>query len=113
MTDGPGAEVEVLDNPPEARYEIRVGGELAGFLTYRLRDGRIALVHTEVDDARSGHGLGSELVRAALEDVRERRLALEPICPFVTAMIRRSPELYLDLVAPGMRERVMRSSEAG
>lgn len=85
----------VSDNPAELRYELTVDGELAGEIRYRRLPGALALVHTEVDPKR--HGLGTELVRGALDDVRERGLHVVPVCPFVGAFIRRHPE-YADLV---------------
>jgi uncharacterized protein len=98
---------EVRDNPDQSRYELFADGELAGFAQYRLGDGEITLFHTEVDPAHEGSGLGSELARGALEDVRARALALKPVCPFIRGYIRRHPDQYLDLVVAGMREEVM------
>jgi predicted GNAT family acetyltransferase len=101
------ANVETRDNRDAARYEIREDGQLAGFLDYRLGQGRITLVHTEIDDAHSGRGLGGRLVRAALEDARSRDLQVVPVCPFVSHIIRSEPDRYLELVAPSMRTRVL------
>jgi hypothetical protein len=39
----------VTDNEVESRFEIRVGGELAGFVGYILDGSLIDLVHTEID----------------------------------------------------------------
>ena len=61
-------DVEVTDNPDKARYEIVADGELAGFAQYHLRDGVIAFTHTQTDDRFRGHGLGSRLVQASLDD---------------------------------------------
>jgi uncharacterized protein len=47
----------VHDNPELSRYEVRDGGELAGFSEYRLTSGTIAFTHTEVDPAFRGRGL--------------------------------------------------------
>ena len=98
--------VEVRDNRDEDRYEIRVDGQLAGFAQYRLRPGTISFVHTEIDPEREGAGLGSRLIRFALDDARSRELSVVPICPFVAGYIGRHPDDYLDLVAPAMRRRV-------
>jgi predicted GNAT family acetyltransferase len=97
-------ELEVADNPDESRYEVHVGGELAGWAVYRLRDGRISFIHTEVDDRFEGQGIGSELVSRALDDARGRALEVLPFCPFVNAFLRRHRE-YADLVPAGERER--------
>ena len=88
---------EVRDNPKRLRYEIVVDGEVAGFLQYNMRGGRLILVHTEVDESRAGHGLAGKLVAAALDDIRKRGLRIVPVCPFVEGYIERHPE-YDDLV---------------
>jgi hypothetical protein len=88
---------EVRDNPKRLRYEIVVDGEVAGFVQYNMRGGRLILVHTEVDEARSGHGLAGKLVAAALDDIRKRGLRIVPVCPFVEGYIQRHPE-YDELV---------------
>ena len=59
MSGDNAAETTVTDNESESRYEIRLGDELAGFVTYKRRPGRIAFQHTEVDDRFGGQGIGS------------------------------------------------------
>ena len=78
-------------------------GDLAGFAIYRARPGLIAFIHTEVDDAFEGQGVGSSLVSAALDDARQRELEVLPFCPFVNSYIQKHPE-YLDLVPESRRE---------
>jgi predicted GNAT family acetyltransferase len=95
--------VEVRDNPEAQRYEAAVDGRLAGFAAYRMQPGLIAFVHTEVDDAFEGHGVGSILVREAIDDARRRRFEILPFCPFVNSFIEGHRE-YLDLVPGSRRE---------
>jgi uncharacterized protein len=64
---------------------------------YRRRPGFISIIHTEIDSARMGEGLGTLLVEAALDTARARGLAVLPYCPFVQSFIDRHRE-YLDLV---------------
>ena len=97
----------VRDNPDQSRYEVLVDGRLAGFAQYRRTRDRITMFHTEVASEFEGQGLGGELARAALDDVRRRGLNLLPLCPFIAGYIRRHPDAYLDLVTPGLRARVM------
>ena len=93
MTD-----VVTSNNPEASRYEARLDGELAGFAEYLLRDGQIVFTHTVVADAFEGRGVGSALVRAALDDVRETGgLAVVPRCPFVKTWIEKHPD-YQPLV---------------
>jgi uncharacterized protein len=88
----------VRDNPDLQRYEAIVDGELAGSLFYRAREDELVLVHTEVEEAFEGQGIGSRLIAATLDDVRARGLRMRPFCPFVQAYLERHPE-YDDLLA--------------
>lgn len=98
---------QVRDNPAESRYEIfAADGTRAGVVTYRLDDGRITMVHTEVDPAYRGQGLGGELARAALDDIRARGLEVVPRCPFIAAFIRHHQDEYLDLVVPELQAKI-------
>jgi predicted GNAT family acetyltransferase len=95
-SDPPGA--QVADDPSATRYVIRDNEAPVGFVTYRLGPGVITFLHTEVDPAREGEGLGSVLVRGALDDARARGLSVHPVCSFVAGYIERHPA-YADLVA--------------
>ena len=91
-------EVRIVDNPTNHRYEARLGDRIVGVSQYRLADDRIVFVHTEVDPSVEGRGIGSELARGALDDVRRRGLKLGVECPFIGAWLRRHRE-YADLLA--------------
>jgi uncharacterized protein len=93
-------DIRVVDNPEELRYELWLGATRAGFIEYRSEPGTILLVHTEVDPAFEGRGLGSRLVVGALDDLRARDLKLVALCPFVRAYLRHHRE-YADLEAGG------------
>jgi predicted GNAT family acetyltransferase len=95
-------DVRMVDVPDQARFEIRVDGELAGFTEYRRRPGAIAFVHTLIEPRYEGRGLGSDLVRAALSEARSQGLSVLPFCPFVRGYIARHTE-YLDLVPADVR----------
>ena len=96
-------EPSVTDNAGQARFEIREGGELAGFVQYRRSGDEIAFTHTETSRRFRGRGLGGRLVSAALDNARERDLAVLPYCPFVRGWIAEHPE-YADLVPESRRE---------
>jgi predicted GNAT family acetyltransferase len=103
------AEPTVADVPERSRFEIHVDGRLAGFAGYRTKQdgtGLLVFTHTEIDDAYGGRGLGSVLVRAALDSARSRGLPVRPDCPFVRAYVARHPDDYLDLVPAELRPRL-------
>lgn len=71
---------------------MHLEGELAGTLTYVIKHGRIALIHTEVLPAFEGRGAAAALVRFALDSARERGLKVIATCPYVQAYLVRHPE---------------------
>ncbi|HLI58229.1 MAG TPA: GNAT family N-acetyltransferase [Solirubrobacteraceae bacterium] len=88
----------ISNNPERQRYEIRLGDERVGLLTYRVSDGVMTMLHAEIDPAHGGQGLGTALARGALEDARSRGLSVRPLCPFVANLVRREPAAYADIV---------------
>lgn len=91
-------QLTVRDNAEDRRFEaVDETGVVAGFAAYRRGDGAVTFTHTVVDDAFEGRGVGSTLVRAALDAVRGEGVRVVPQCPFVAGYIQRHPE-YADLV---------------
>jgi hypothetical protein len=84
----------VTDAEATHRYEAHVEAELAGFLEYVVKRGRIALVHTEVLPVHRGQGIADQLARYALEDARRRGLRVIATCPFVRRYVDRHPETH-------------------
>jgi uncharacterized protein len=92
----------VVDNPDESRFELRVDGELVGWSEYRPAGDSVIVAHTEIDERHEGEGLGSQLVRETLQQIRASGKTVIPTCPFTSAFIRTHPE-YVDLVDPALR----------
>ena len=88
---------QVTDHPDQARFEIDVDGEVAGFVLYDRSEGELTLLHTETDPRFRGHGLGGHLIAAVLDEARREGVAVLPYCPFARAFIARHPA-YSDLV---------------
>ena len=90
--------VEVSDVPDEHRYVVTVDGARAGFMDYKIRGDVFVAIHTEIDPAFGGQGLGSRLVSSVLDEVRASGRRLSPLCPFVQRFLEGHPE-YADLVS--------------
>jgi predicted GNAT family acetyltransferase len=89
--------LEVVDVPERHRFEARLGSKLVGISQYEIRDRVIALLHTEIDADQEGKGLGSQLARAVLADVRARDVSVIVRCPFLAAYVRRHQADYPDI----------------
>jgi len=87
----------VRDNPTLHRFELEAHAHTA-VAYYRLAPGVITFTHTEVEPALRGRGIGSALVRGALEAARDRGLKVAATCPFVSAYLGKHPE-FADLLA--------------
>jgi predicted GNAT family acetyltransferase len=92
-------DLTVVDKPAEQRYEAHLGERTVGFSEYRRDRDRVIFLHTEVDPAFEGRGIGGRLAAGALDDVRARGLRMTVKCPFSAAYLLRHPE-YEDLRAP-------------
>ncbi|WP_329129483.1 N-acetyltransferase [Streptomyces sp. NBC_01476] len=91
--------VEVVDNPAERFYELRVDGEPAGVLVYESAGSRRVITHTVIQRGFQGRGLSGRLVRAALDDLRARHHTVTSYCEVVDRFIEAHPE-YADLIDP-------------
>lgn len=94
--------VEVVNNAEAGRFEVRLGDDVA-FAEYRRLANGILFPHTEVPPAFEGKGVGSKLVRTALDYARAHGQAVMPVCPFFAAYIKRHEE-YQDLLHPDYRK---------
>jgi predicted GNAT family acetyltransferase len=95
------AEIRVVDNAQARRYEAVLGDRVAAFSDYRLVGGRIVFIHTETAPEFEGRGIGTQLVRGTLDDVRRRGLRMTVKCPFIAAWLKRHPD-YRDLLAASL-----------
>ena len=87
---------DVVNNKAQHRDELVVEDHLAA--TYcTLADGVITFVHTEVPSELGGKGVGSRLVKGALDQVRADGLQVVAQCPFVKSWIDKHAD-YADLL---------------
>lgn len=103
--------MQVEFDPDAHRFEATVPGhpEVA-FLDVIKATTVWTFSHTEVPASMEGRGVGSKLVKAALDHVRGLGVMVIPSCPFVAAYIRRHPE-EVDLVPDRYRYLVDREGE--
>ena len=95
--------ISIVKNEKLNRFEIYFDGELAGFAEFEVSNQKISYPHTEIDPRFSGKGLGSQLIKEALDGAPEQNLEVAPYCSFVSAYIKKNSEKYLHLVPVGQR----------
>ena len=88
----------VRDNVPRSRYEIAVDGHVVGFAEYNRHGDTVVFPHTVIEPSMRNRGLGAELVRGALDDVRARGGTVVAQCWYVADFIDQHTE-YADLLA--------------
>jgi predicted GNAT family acetyltransferase len=89
---------EVRHDAARGRYEILVDGQVAGVADYWVDGDRVVFPHTEVHPSHRGKGLAAELVRAALDDVRDQGRTVVPQCWYVARFLDDHPD-YAELRA--------------
>ena len=87
---------DIVNNRERHRYELAVDGHIAATY-YKIDDGVITFIHTEVPPELGGKGIASKLIRGALDQVRAEGLKVIAQCPFVKAFIDKHAD-YQDLL---------------
>lgn len=94
----------VRDNPERHRFEIDLGDGSFAIAEYTQAAGKIMFTHTGVPEGYEGKGIGTTLIRFALDAARERGLKVIPICPFFAAYMQKHAEVQ-DLLDPAWRKK--------
>ncbi len=87
---------DVINNKAHHRFELTVDGHLAATY-YKIDDDVITFIHTEVPGELSGKGVGSQLVKGALDQVRGLGLKINAQCAFVRGFIEKNGQ-YAELL---------------
>lgn len=96
--------MHIVDKERENCYEGVIDDHVVGVVMYKRIGGRVVLRHTVIERESRGRGLGAQLVRKVLDDLRERGDKLTKYCGFVAAFTADNPEYQslVDAEHPGM-----------
>lgn len=83
-------------NEQAQRFETTIEGQ-TGYISYQDKGDTLVYDHTIVPQALGGRGIGSVLVKHALDYAHEHNKKVIPQCSFVDAYIHKHSE-YQDLV---------------
>lgn len=90
-------DLEINHNEQANRFEATIDGQ-TGYISYKERGDTLVYDHTIVPQALGGQGVGSALVKHALDFARENNKKVVPQCSFVASYIDKHPD-YQVLVA--------------
>lgn len=88
--------LDITHNQAAKRFETSIDNQV-GYISYQERDGKLVYDHTIVPQELEGRGIGSALVKHALNYAREQDKKVVPQCSFVSSYISKHPE-YQNLV---------------
>jgi uncharacterized protein len=96
--------MRITNNDSKSCYEGVIDDQVVGVVAYRRIGGRVVIRHTGIEPEFRGKGLGAQLVRAVLDDVRTRGEKITNYCGFVADFIADNPEYktLLDADRPGV-----------
>ena len=92
----PKANIDIIHNEQNNRFETTIDGQ-TGYISYQNQGNALIYDHTIVPQALGGRGVGSALVKHALNYARENDKKVIPQCSFVASYINKHSE-YQDLV---------------
>jgi predicted GNAT family acetyltransferase len=84
---------ELVKEPDADRYSLRIDGDLASAVDYRVSGNSISFTHTFTDPKRRGQGLAAEIVSFAIDDVEATTdYRVVPMCWYVGEWFDKHPE---------------------
>jgi hypothetical protein len=95
--------ISILKNDELNRFEIYSDEEPAGYAEFKIENQIISYTQTEINPKFGGKGLGSQLIKEALDETLEQDLEVAPYCSFVSAFIKKNSSKYLRLVPESKR----------
>lgn len=83
---------QLIHNKEKKQYEFHIENHIPKieYIVNNLQN--VYLTHTEVPRELEGKGVGKQLVEKVLIDIEKNGMHVVPLCPFVSAYIRRNPE---------------------
>lgn len=79
----------IVHDKENHRFTLDINGEMAK-VDYRIKDGKMYLVHSEVPHHLRGQGIGKVLVEKAFEKLTEENYTAVAVCSYIKAVKNRS-----------------------
>lgn len=85
------SDLNIIHNEQAKRFETTIEGQ-TGYISYQKQGDTLVYDHTIVPQALGGRGVGSKLVKHALDYAHEHNKKVSPQCSFVSVYIDKHPE---------------------
>lgn len=83
--------MDIHHHPQQQRFTYQQG-EHTAYLSYQVNGDILIYDHTIVPEALGGQGIGSRLVKTALDYAKQHNKSVIPTCSFVAHYIKKHPE---------------------
>lgn len=91
MSNNNKQNLDIVHDEQAKRFETSIDGH-TGYISYQERDDKLVYDHTIVPQELGGRGVGSALVKHALNYARDNNKKIVPQCSFVASYIDKHPE---------------------
>ena len=95
-TEHSDTDITITHDESAQRFETIIDGQ-TGYISYQQRNNTLVYDHTIVPQSLGGRGVGTALVKHALDYAREQNKKVVPQCSFVSTYIKKHPD-YKDLL---------------
>jgi uncharacterized protein len=88
---------KIRENVAQHRFELPIANDVFAAAYYRIDDGHVVFIHTEVPQEFSGQGIATELAHGTFRLLRRSGRKAMLRCPFMSRFLVKNPE-YADAV---------------
>ena len=91
--------IQQEDDRKTGKFFIAQDGVQLAEMTYVYQtNNTIVIEHTNVDASLKGQGIGYKLAEATVAFARDKKLKIQPVCPFAVAVFKKKAEAYSDVI---------------
>lgn len=87
------ADVKVVHNEDESRFEVVLGNDVA-MIEYQRAGNNIIYTHTEVPPVFEGQGIATKMAYVAMEYAKDNGHKVQALCPFVKKYVMEHEEYH-------------------
>ncbi|MGY5849718.1 N-acetyltransferase [Salegentibacter sp. F14] len=94
-------DLKITDNEFLRQFEVTIDNELAA-IEYVQQERKIFLTKLQMSDSLKEKGYMEPLIKAVLEEIKERNTRVMPTSPEIARYMRKNKRLYKDMLPVGI-----------